>query len=153
MSIVDNDKPKVLFHGTNIEVNTLTPQPITNEREKLRVHSNNVLYATSYFQEALVHAISKANDWEEHASYMNRDNSWTICMPVSSDEINKKSKVFIYKLPMEGFKLDRELNEWYRCTPVEALDVKTMTVGEALSYFDEIKYEKETEIAGGEKWI
>ncbi len=135
-------------------VDRLTPSPVSSEKEKRRVHGDKVLYATEHFQEALVHAISKANHWKNHASYSNADDRWVVRIPVEDNEIDRNSKIVVYELPSEGFRFDKDLGEWYSNSSVTPLKGRSLTVGEALNYFDEIKYGVDRELAGGgEKWI
>jgi len=146
----------MLYHGTNSALQSLKPQAVVDQRELIKVGNlSNALYASEYYQEALVHAVSKAMKWDGHAGYGHNGEIWSISLPVDKNDMPKSEKIFIYELDPKNFKKN-SLDEWYTDKEVVPVRKIELTIGEALGHFDEVRYlgKKEDEThRENEKWL
>jgi len=144
----------MLYHGTNKQLSVLDPFIPGNRREQHRVGSlEKVLYASSSYEEALVHAISKSLGIEGHAGYGYTNGTWSISLPASKESLHSSLPIYVYELDEKDFTLEPTLGEWVTDKSVVPKRVHKSTVTEALSHFREVKLVETKEIGGHETWI
>lgn len=136
----------ILFHGSPKKVEILEPQPIHLQRERQKLdNESDAIYATEDIEEALVHAITK----DRIANYSYRKSIdtntslplWSLNISIDDKDLPLNELVYIYELNSADFKKNPE-GEWYSTKPVQPNNIKELSIGEALEYFNEIKYER-----------
>jgi len=130
----------MLFHGTNLKLVSLQPQGISSPKELQRVNgSKSALFATEFYEEALVYGISKALKMNGHAGYGKNDERWLISLPFEKESIQKDIPIYVYSFEETYFKKS-DLNEWYTDQEISVLRETKLTIGEALLKFDEVRF-------------
>lgn len=145
------EPPKVLFRGAPEKTDILKPQSLL-ESEKHRFPSgvDKVVFATAYKEDALAYAIASRRDlggfmlapyWKNEEA---QELGWKLQLSCSENDLPKDETTFLYNLSPEGFNVT-ENGEWYATKDIKPESIEEIKIGDALKYFDEVTFSKDTE--------
>ncbi len=140
---------KVLYRGSKEHLKVISPAKILeNELKRFPSGITEAVFVTPYKQEALSYAISARKGLSGtlvtpyYKNQETKEMGWKIELGFKKSHIDLNEKTYLYEFSPSDFK-QNSYGEWYATAEQTPQKVIEMTVSEALSHFDEVKFESE----------